>query len=1688
MIAVLLCWLFSIASSFGQVDTLQLNHFVWKSVYGASQADNPSWLLEDSDGDGFDNSRERASGTNPFNRGSGFSIQGIEVVDGTLRFTFPTLRGKRYSIRKTATLSNPSSWQPFVPPVQVAGTGMQMTLTVPISPVEFYQVLSEDIDTDGDGAPDWAEFELGLDPLHPESNGEYYPYGRPLTDGEFCAVNLAAASAVTVSSAGNSAIATQPLPGRAASDLGSFTITRGGFPSFLGSVTVNLGNEGGATSGVDYVPMPLSVVMSAGVRSVSVPLTPLQNPNRHVPAAAGLTVLPGSGYTVGAVNSAGVTILPSGSSPNGTGLRGAYFNNAYALRDDVRNFAPENLAASRTDAAIDFNWNSSLPAGVNGSSFAIRWTGQIQPAHTETYYFEATFRQGCVLKIGGQTIIQDWSDATASARTVTGSIALLAGIRYDLQLEYFSNSGAAASETHLRWYSESQPSEIVPMTRLFPVEGVASAAPAITSPSSAYAFAGQPFSFQITTSSHASTNIAIAGGSLPAGLSFTQASVNGCDVGQISGVPSLPGTYSMVVTATSSAGTGSGVLTVEVRDSTHSISREIWTGLSATPSVADIPVNTPPSTSGVLAALEDNVHDYGNNFGERIRGYLTVPVTGYYYFWVSSSGAAELWISNDEEPCNKVKRCSSSGSGSRLWSAQKSQKSGWLQLNANTRYYVEVLHKVLDGSTNALAVGYTVDPTGSGAALADGSGVIPGHMISKYYPLPISGTPPSAGTRVFIPPAHPSPGFVLPVLPTNAEASRFLTQATFGPNATEIGAVKSAGFEAWINSQVSLPPTHLLDLIFDSRDVNNRYPDEQVYNGFWRNAVTAEDQLRQRVAFALSEIFVVSSSDPSLDNNARALASFYDVLVDGAFSNFSTLLKNVTLHPAMGEQLDMRGSRRGELTTGTLPNENFAGMLLRLFTVGTNRLWPDGTQVLDSHARLVPAYDQGAVKGFARVFTGWNYQQPRQGNGRLPTNFGSFNDGTAWVQPMTLFPSDASGAPYHELGAKKLLDLVHLPAATITDFASAAKDTDPASSYFNEYLYDRNGLKDLDDALAAIFHHPNVGPFVCRQLIQRLVTSHPSPGYVFRVVQAFNGERTWNGQVTGVRGDLKEVIKAILLDYEARSSALVADPKFGKQREPILRVTAPARFFLSRPVAGTYTQSSTYNATTNPFPHRMRIDITGDLLIGQSEWSAIRFKTVNAGGLLPISTYSTNSWYWTRTAPTFVNGAAPRTNPSFYVDAFGVQGATYNISGPPIAVTSVDINTDTLTSAGHGLTNDTQIRLTATTGPGGTSTSVVYFVRNATANTFQISTAAGGTNVNITSQGAGVAVQRTTGNLITVTSIASVQNNSAHSLKAGGSVYLKFFGTGAPAAGIYTIASVPSTTVFTVAAPASGTIFGQPAAFTRQANCSYTPNADHSVVNVYSPVPHGLTSSNEVYIVDNAGTALPITGRYPVTIPNGDDGQPDPYRFIVNASGTGSSTLPISNVTIFPLIPPALDRSGSLEFHNSTWLMNRTDQDSTTASLGQTILNAPSVFNFFPPDYQHPGALAANGLTTPEFSHSTTTGTMLLTNFIEQGIQQSGLADGRTGFRSGSGAIVLDLSPYMTAAYTANAGIGTLVDDLNRDLMGGTMSVAMRDQIVAYVASTANFAYTTPTATQMRDRVRAVVHLIITSAEFAIQR
>lgn len=371
-----------------------------------------------------------------------------------------------------------------------------------------------------------------------------------------------------------------------------------------------------------------------------------------------------------------------------------------------------------------------------------------------------------------------------------------------------------------------------------------------------------------------------------------------------------------------------------------------------------------------------------------------------------------------------------------------------------------------------------------------------------------------------------------PRAPTSArDAARFLSQAGFGPRSMEeVQSLQRDGFDAWFRAQWEAPVfSHLAYLEQERhRHGRNKASDEMSYEAVWQQWLQGSDVLRSRVSWALLQIFVISNIAPDL--RPHAMSSYMDLLNRHAFGNYRALLQDVTLHPAMGYYLNLLESAKEDPLQGTHPNENYAREVLQLFSIGLVRLNADGSAQLDAAGKPVPSYDEAVVKGFARAFSGYAFGG--LDNSRAKT-FHHHDDNVEayWTQPMQAW------AMFHDDGAKTLLDGRVLPAG-------------------------QTPARDLADALDCIFMHPNVGPFIGRQLIQRLVTSNPSPAYVQRVAAVFAD----NGQ--GVRGDLRAVVRALLLDPEARAEPAQRSAFFGKQREPVLRLAQVLRALNARSASG----------------------------------------------------------------------------------------------------------------------------------------------------------------------------------------------------------------------------------------------------------------------------------------------------------------------------------------------------------------------------------------------------------------------------------------------------------------------------------------------------------------------------------------
>jgi uncharacterized protein (DUF1800 family) len=359
-----------------------------------------------------------------------------------------------------------------------------------------------------------------------------------------------------------------------------------------------------------------------------------------------------------------------------------------------------------------------------------------------------------------------------------------------------------------------------------------------------------------------------------------------------------------------------------------------------------------------------------------------------------------------------------------------------------------------------------------------------------------------------------------PELGTESDVVRFLRQSSFGPTEASIAEVQASGIAAFLEAQLSATGTS-----YDAYgyvDPNNsvvcpatapatcfrdNYSVQPLQWRFFMAAANGKDQLRQRVALALSQILVTSGNDVS---GTYGLGKYQQIFLDHGLGNFRDLLAKITLNPVMGDYLDMVNNDKPNPARGTVPNENYAREILQLFSIGLYELYPDGTQKIGADGKAVPSYDQDIIEGFAYAWTGWTYA-PRPGVT------------SKWTNPRNYESPLVPFATHHDASAKQLLNGVVLPAGQTIE-------------------------KDLEDALTNIFMHPNVGPFIGRQLIQQLVTSNPSPAFVGRVSAVFAN----NG--SGVRGDMKAVVRAILLDPEARGDQKT-ERSYGKLFEPALFVT-----------------------------------------------------------------------------------------------------------------------------------------------------------------------------------------------------------------------------------------------------------------------------------------------------------------------------------------------------------------------------------------------------------------------------------------------------------------------------------------------------------------------------------------------------
>jgi uncharacterized protein (DUF1800 family) len=372
----------------------------------------------------------------------------------------------------------------------------------------------------------------------------------------------------------------------------------------------------------------------------------------------------------------------------------------------------------------------------------------------------------------------------------------------------------------------------------------------------------------------------------------------------------------------------------------------------------------------------------------------------------------------------------------------------------------------------------------------------------------------------------------------DAAAARFLLRASFSASLRDVEAVRTEGTAAWLDRHIRQPNDQSavqiahelgLDRVNSDREFDHDLSFDRV---IWSHLLNGGNSVRKRIAFALSQFFVVSVNRLNIIWPTIAVASYWDILNEGAFGNFRDLLEEVCLSPAMAAFLDTIGNRKEDNKTGRVPDENFAREVMQLFSIGLHELNIDGSSK-SANGRPIETYTNDDVAGLAKVFTGYDldaaqvarFVHPLRPNSRPPIAEVVLRritaDPSRWPKPSTV--------SQHSPSEKSFLG-ISIPAGT-----------DPSES--------------LKIALDTLFEHPNTGPFFCKQMIQRLVTSNPSPEYVRRVAQVFND----NGQ--GVRGDLSAIFKAILIDPEAESADGLNDMRFGKLREPLVRFVQFMRTF-----------------------------------------------------------------------------------------------------------------------------------------------------------------------------------------------------------------------------------------------------------------------------------------------------------------------------------------------------------------------------------------------------------------------------------------------------------------------------------------------------------------------------------------------
>ena len=688
---------------------------VYESLYpGLTSAE------ADTDGDGQTNREENAAGTNPRNPVDRLDFSGVTHEIAGIRTEWATQAGKQYQLQIASTLSGP--W--VDEGAAVVGDGNPLNCVCPRSgSLQFMRMVVQDIDSDADGVTDWEENKAGTDRLLSDTDGD----GR--TDMERVVGQLALDNRINLTcriSQGTEA-GLKPVV---------FQFTRSGN---LNPVTVTYTTSGTATPGSDFLPLSGIATFPMGVNAATVTVTTLADGVAEARESLTLTIAPGAGYTVGSLSSATAYLDDARA-----GLIGRYYNTeetTYPVFPATNlNFAPAQLKLTRVDGPIDFDWGAGPPAGTGltaPDSWSIRWEGKLIPPASGAYILHVQADRGTVLAVNGTTRISQWSGTTTPLTEFSSSTALLnspltftAGVPVDLRLDYRESATTpTASSIRFSWTLPNGTKSLIPFNAFTcdPSVPAAVATPVLTGAPYAFALRNAPFSYQVSSNPLATS---YAADGLPAGLSLDPAS------GLISGVTTAPAGLAIAnITATNIQGSGSLQVAILVLDGGGGLTREIWTGLTGS-GIASLPLSTAASSTQPLTSLAAP-SDSGEQFGDRMRGYLTAPVSGNYTFFLTGDETAEFWLSSSEEPGQRLKRSwvANSGLAPGTWSTLPGQRSLQARLNAGQRYYFEVLRRESTGPDH-LSVGW-LQPGQSGTSPSE---IVPGWALSPYTP-PAAATP-----------------------------------------------------------------------------------------------------------------------------------------------------------------------------------------------------------------------------------------------------------------------------------------------------------------------------------------------------------------------------------------------------------------------------------------------------------------------------------------------------------------------------------------------------------------------------------------------------------------------------------------------------------------------------------------------------------------------------------------------------------------------------------------------------------------------------------------------------------------------------------------------------------------------------------------------------------------------------------